>query len=137
MSERIQQSGVIPYRQTPGGVEVLMVTSTISRRWLFPKGMLEPGLTPAESAEVEAQEEGGVLGLAEDVPVSTYTRWRGDLLCEVTLYPMRVIKQLKKRQWEEARFREREWVSLAEAERRLAGTTMGGVIADFRTWLSG
>ncbi len=114
-----------------------MVTSSNTGRWLFPKGMLESGMTPAESAELEAFEEAGVLGMAGTTPVSSYRyRKRGLGRAVVLLFPLLVQHELKKKKWEEARHRRREWVSLDEAEIRLEGTPMARVMADFREWIA-
>ena len=40
-----RQSAVLPYRQGPDGLEVLLVTSRKRSRWVLPKGIVEPGLT--------------------------------------------------------------------------------------------
>jgi phosphohistidine phosphatase len=55
-----RQSGVIPVRKTDEGVEVLLVRSRSGRRWVIPKGIVEPCLSPAASAPKEAEEEAGV-----------------------------------------------------------------------------
>ena len=50
----IPQSGVIPYRVREGQVEVLVITSSDGLRWVVPKGLVEPGMTAADSAAKEA-----------------------------------------------------------------------------------
>jgi phosphohistidine phosphatase len=67
-----RQSAVIPYRRGPNGLEVLLVTSRKGKRWVLPKGVVEPDLTPAVSAEKEAMEEAGVRGAVDDEPLGTY-----------------------------------------------------------------
>jgi phosphohistidine phosphatase len=57
-----RQSAVIAYRRRPRGVEVLLITSRKGTRWVLPKGVVEPGLSPATSAAKEALEEAGVRG---------------------------------------------------------------------------
>ena len=58
-----RQSAVIPYRKRPNGLEVLLVTSRKGTRWVLPKGVVEPGMTPAASAAREALEEAGIRGV--------------------------------------------------------------------------
>ena len=41
-------------------------------RWIFPKGGVEPGLTQAQSAALEAFEEAGVHGRIEEMPFARY-----------------------------------------------------------------
>ena len=67
-----RQSAVIPHRKGPNGLEVLLVTSRRGTRWLLPKGVVEPDLTPAVSAQKEAMEEAGVRGQIDDRPLGTY-----------------------------------------------------------------
>jgi 8-oxo-dGTP pyrophosphatase MutT (NUDIX family) len=52
-------------------VEFLLVR-TRRGRWTFPKGGVEPGLTPAQSAALEAYEEAGVHGRIEEVAFTSY-----------------------------------------------------------------
>ena len=37
-----RQSGVIPYRVRKGNLEILLITSRRERRWIIPKGIIEP-----------------------------------------------------------------------------------------------
>lgn len=55
------------------GIEFLLV-QTRGGRWIFPKGGVEPGLTPAQSAALEALEEAGVHGRMEALPFARYFR---------------------------------------------------------------
>ena len=87
----LRQSGVIPYRQGAGGVEIMLITSTNTGRWQVPKGMLEPGLTAVESAEQEGFEEAGVFGQAHEEAIFAYRyRKSGRWPARVDLYPMPV-----------------------------------------------
>jgi ADP-ribose pyrophosphatase YjhB (NUDIX family) len=54
-----------------------MLVQTRGGRWIFPKGGVEPGLTAAQSAALEAFEEAGVHGRMEAIPFGRYFR-RGD-----------------------------------------------------------
>ena len=60
------------YRISDGKVDFLLVR-TRKGRWIFPKGGVEVGLTQAESAALEALEEGGVHGSVEETPFSSYS----------------------------------------------------------------
>ena len=51
------QYGALPYRVGPdGAVEILLVTSRETRRWIIPKGWPIKGLKPSKSAAREAAE---------------------------------------------------------------------------------
>ena len=57
------QYGALPYRFTPmAALEILIVTTRQSRRWIVPKGWPIKRLTPSKSAAREAFEEAGVRG---------------------------------------------------------------------------
>jgi ADP-ribose pyrophosphatase YjhB (NUDIX family) len=57
------QYAALPYRFTPdAALEILLVTTRRSKRWIIPKGWPIKGLRPAKSAAREAFEEAGVRG---------------------------------------------------------------------------
>lgn len=66
-----QQVAAVCYRIGSRGLEFLLV-QTRNRRWIFPKGGVEPGLTQAQSAALEAFEEAGVHGRIEEMPFARY-----------------------------------------------------------------
>jgi 8-oxo-dGTP pyrophosphatase MutT (NUDIX family) len=68
-----QQVAAVCYRLSDDGVEFLLV-ETRRRRWTFPKGSAEPGLTHAQAAALEAYEEAGVHGRIEEDPFTRYIR---------------------------------------------------------------
>ena len=112
----IEQSGVIPYRLEQGKIEILLVSSRKKKRWVIPKGIIEPDLTPQDSAAKEALEEGGILGevLPESVGTYTYEKWGG--VCRVVVFLLKVTSL--QANWLED-YRERQWFSLPEAQKRL------------------
>lgn len=74
-SAQLRQSrqlvAAVCYRIGSQGLEFLLV-QTRSGRWIFPKGGVEPGLTQAQSAALEAFEEAGVHGRIEEMPFARY-----------------------------------------------------------------
>ncbi len=68
-----EQAAAVCYRVSKRGVEILLVR-TRSGRWTFPKGGIEPGLTYAQSAALEAFEEAGVHGRIEALAFARYVR---------------------------------------------------------------
>jgi len=114
MAEGIyRQSGVIPFRVTPQGPKVLLVTSSSGKRWVIPKGIVEEGLEPDESAAQEALEEAGIRGLIHLPSVGSYeySKWGGT--CEVEVFLLEVRETLE--HWEEGDVRERRWCTVDEA----------------------
>eukprot|EP01041_Mallomonas_annulata_P039872 gene39872-biopygen31591 len=58
------QYAALPWRRrADGGVDVLLITSRDTRRWVIPKGWPIKMLKPGPSAAQEAFEEAGVLGV--------------------------------------------------------------------------
>ena len=72
-----QQVAAVCYRMRGGDIEFLLV-QTRGGRWIFPKGGVEPGLTHAESAALEAFEEAGVHGRMEKISFARYLRRKPD-----------------------------------------------------------
>src|SRR6476620_6477998 len=67
------QYAALPYRRRAHSlVEILLVTSRDSGRWVIPKGWPIPGLAAHNSAAREAMEEGGVLGQVGDHAIGIY-----------------------------------------------------------------
>ena len=108
-----QQSGVIPYRMVDGNFEILLITSRRRGRWIIPKGIVEPGFTPAASAQKEAEEEAGIVGSVSAAPVGEYRyqKWGGE--CTVQVFTLHVQTVLDT--WPEAADRKRQWMALHEA----------------------
>ncbi len=116
------QFGAIPYRISDGGdLEILLVTTRSTGRWMIPKGWPIEGLTGPGSAKQEAFEEAGVRGSIDDEAIGsfTYLKLLDDtslaVQCKVTVYPFLVKKQFKV--WPEKSQRKRKWF-----EARLAMT---------------
>src|SRR5215467_12359285 len=66
-----QQVAAVCFRILSTGVEFLLVR-TRRNRWTFPKGGVQPGLTHAQSAAIEAYEEAGVHGRIEEAAFAQY-----------------------------------------------------------------
>ena len=66
-----KQVAAVCYRVHDGEIDFLLVR-TRKGRWIFPKGGVEPGLTYAESAALEAIEEAGAHGRMEEASFTAY-----------------------------------------------------------------
>jgi len=126
-----QQSSVVPWLKEDDEVSVVLITSQ-SGNWIVPKGLVEPEITPIESAAKEALEEAGVLGNAEPVLLSTYdyNKWGG--VCHVKLFPLAVSTLLE--DWDEKDWRERQIVPLSEAA-QMVKPVLQPVLEDFGRWV--
>jgi 8-oxo-dGTP pyrophosphatase MutT (NUDIX family) len=105
----INQAAALPVKDG----QVCLVTSSSGRRWVIPKGMMEPGKTRGEIAIQEAWEEAGIVGLLQPNPVGTYQYAKYGGTCLVTVYLMQVTEVLE--DWPERNVRKRVWVSPDEA----------------------
>ncbi len=116
--ERIRQVAAIPFRlNAKGDIEVMLVTSRTTRRFIVPKGWPMKGKSGRKAAMIEAQEEAGVLGKTLKDPAGTYTYWKrlstrfarvdvvGDMLA--------VTEDLAN--WLDAKRRQRAWLAPADA----------------------
>lgn len=127
-----QQSSVIPWIKLDEQLSIVLITSN-SGHWIFPKGLVEPDMTPAESAAKEALEEAGILGHAEPVVLSSYQyqKWGG--VCHVDVFPFEVSELLE--EWDEQDWRERRIMPFTEAI-RIAKPILQDVLEDFGQWMN-
>lgn len=116
------QSAVIPYRIRKGRVEIMIVSSSRNKHWLVPKGIVEPGLSPQESARKEAYEEAGVDGQIEDY-IGSYEQKKWGAKCSVAVYSMRVTHTLAKKALLEPH-RKRRWVPIEQACKQLQSSSL-------------
>ena len=124
-----QQASAIPFRVGDSGLEVLLVTSIRSGKWILPKGNVDRGSTPAQTAETEAQEEAGVAGSVCSTPMATYDYEKGSTHLWVQVFPLRVERMLE--EWPESKLRRRRWVSLDEAKRLVDQPRIRSVLERF------
>ena len=109
----LTQYGTVPVRKVGDGrVEILLVTSRATRRWVVPRGNPILGLAPHQAAAQEAWEEAGVRGAVTDESIGCYRydkrRKDGSLVAaEVHLFRFDVVEILD--DWPERHQRERRW----------------------------
>jgi len=116
----IRQVAALPVRKTQdGSLEVLLVTSRDTGRWVLPKGWPSRRLKDKDAAAREAKQEAGVVGKISSKPIGNY-RYRklegqSSRLVEVSVYILKVQKE--KKRWREQAERERRWFPVAVAAR--------------------
>lgn len=126
------QTGALPWRLSGSkDIEVLLVTSRGSGRWMIPKGWPMPGKSLAEAAAQEAFEEAGVKGTVDPKPLGTFRHVKqslltGDLEVNIVVHPMWVDCQLRK--WPELGQRKRKWFSRKEAADRVESAELSELI---------
>lgn len=112
------QAGALCMRDGDRGVEVLLVSSLNTRRWIIPKGWPMNDRSLAGAALQEAWEEAGVRGQVEETALGSfvYDKIRKEGLtipCEVHVF--RVAVTATEKRYPEAKRRKRKWVPLAKA----------------------
>src|SRR5262249_19062195 len=68
VSDVIRQAAAIPLKAG----QICLVTSSSGKRWVIPKGIIDPGKTAGEIALQEAWEEAGLVGVLQPQPVGSY-----------------------------------------------------------------
>jgi phosphohistidine phosphatase len=108
----IKQSGAVPIRFQNAEPLFLVINNRNKTRWLVPKGVIENGQTPVETAVKEVMEEAGVAGEIWEQPLGAYTYRKWEDICSVDLFALFVTKVYEN--WEEDYFRQRRWINWQE-----------------------
>jgi 8-oxo-dGTP pyrophosphatase MutT (NUDIX family) len=128
------QYAALPWRQAGRRLEILLITSRETRRWVIPKGWPIKGRAPQEAAAVEAAEEAGVEGEIEAAAVGSYSylkRIADDrtIPVQVIVFPLQVLGQTE--QWKEKEQRELSWFPYRKASAMVAEPALKRLIRDF------
>lgn len=117
-----KQIAALCWRYHHGDLEVLLITSRDTGRWVIPKGWPMKGKQDYEAAAQEAWEEAGVTGRAKKKPIGVFTYKKGvkssrDLDCSVTIFPLKVDKLASR--FPEKGQRRRKWMSPKKAANKV------------------
>lgn len=130
------QVAALPWRLSGGEVEIMLVTSRGTGRWVLPKGWPEASERLAEAAAREAGEEAGISGgIAEreagrfyyEKVLPTGLEWH----CEVHVFPLEVDNVADK--WPEMKKRKRSWFRAVDAAKLVSEPDLAELIARFGT----
>jgi 8-oxo-dGTP pyrophosphatase MutT (NUDIX family) len=105
----IQQAVALPVSKG----QLCLVTSSSGKRWVIPKGCMEPGKTAGEIALQEAWEEVGLVGALTHKPIGSYLYEKYGNLYHVIVFRMHVTAAAE--DWPERTFRQRCWLSPTQA----------------------
>jgi 8-oxo-dGTP pyrophosphatase MutT (NUDIX family) len=114
----LRQVAALPWRKKNGRIEILLITSRETRRWVIPKGWPMESLADNDAAMREAFEEAGVAGRVSEKAFGRFSYEKiqktGDRNeVEVTVFELEVEKPL--RDWPEKDERKRQWFTAKEA----------------------
>jgi 8-oxo-dGTP pyrophosphatase MutT (NUDIX family) len=128
------QYAALPWRRVEGRLEILLITTLTTKRWVVPKGWPLEGCSPSECAAQEAFEEAGVIGTMASKPVGSFDyrkrRKTGDeIACHVAVFDLEVERQ--RRAWPEKAMRQTCWCSVDEALARVSDPGLKRLIANF------
>jgi 8-oxo-dGTP pyrophosphatase MutT (NUDIX family) len=119
MSKGTLQYAALPWRRAPhGAVEVMLITSRDTGRWVIPKGWPVPGKSPCDSAALEAREEGGLVGPIGEAAIGRYGYDKRlpdgtAVACTVAVFALEVERQMES--WPEQEQRRTQWFDLEAA----------------------
>jgi 8-oxo-dGTP pyrophosphatase MutT (NUDIX family) len=126
------QYACLPFRERgDGSIEVMLITSRGTRRWVIPKGWPMKGRKPHASAAREALEEAGLVGEVGKVPIGSYRYGKrlksGEVVpCQVEVFPLEVKSQRKR--WPEKGQRSLRWFDPAEAAAAVEEPELKGIL---------
>ena len=130
-----QQFAALPWRRTDeGGVEVLLITSRETRRWVIPKGWGKKNEPATAAAAREALEETGVEGEVAELAVGIY-RYEKQLKSgrvesvEVAVYALQVAHEHE--EWPEKAVRDKLWTLAHEAAGLVDEPELRALLAGF------
>jgi 8-oxo-dGTP pyrophosphatase MutT (NUDIX family) len=131
--EHGKQVAALCWRLKPT-LEVLLITSLSSKRWILPKGWLIEGLSPAESAAREAFEEAGVAGKTGGKAIGSYhylkeRKGGGGVPCRVDVFALQVAAQME--DWPEKDAREIVWLPVEQAAVRVSEPGLRELLRNF------
>lgn len=128
------QVAALPWRRKGGRIQVMLITTRESKRWIVPKGWPEDGEEFSIAAAREAHEEAGIAGAIATIETGRYFYSKAaaggdDIHCEVLVFALEVNGVASK--WKEKGQRSRKWVSPSKAAGMVAEPGLGEIIAAF------
>ncbi len=128
------QVAALPWREGDNGIEIMLITSRDTGRWVLPKGWPEAREPLCQAAAREAGEEAGLRGTVSPLEAGRYFYAKvlatgEEVPCEVLVFPLHVDRVADRRK--EKRARTRKWVDSTEAVQMVNEPDLCQVIAGF------
>ena len=126
MVETLRQAAAISFCRRDGVVTFCLITTAAGDKWGVPKGVIEQGGTPIDTALKEAQEEAGLRGAVIGDKLGSYvhTKWGSTFMVDV--YLMEVSQEDD--DWQEKSLRQRRWCDGPTALRFVGRRPVGTVL---------
>jgi 8-oxo-dGTP pyrophosphatase MutT (NUDIX family) len=130
------QVAALPWRRHESAVEIMLITSRDTGRWVLPKGWPQAREPLCSAAAREAAEEAGLTGRISPLEIGRYfyakTLASGEEVpCEVPVFPLQVDGVAER--WKEKNARVRKWAPVAEAATMVNEPDLSQIIAYFGT----
>lgn len=127
----LTQFGAVCWRRLNGRLDVLLITSRDTGRWVIPKGWPVKGLNGSGSAGREAWEEAGVEGKVGKTCLGLFSYQKAlepdhCVPCVVAIYGLQVEKL--SRRYPEQKQRQRKWFAAAEAAALVAEPELSALL---------
>ena len=113
-----EKVAAVCYRMHASGIQFLLV-QTRRGRWTFPKGHVEPGLTHAQAAALEAFEEAGVHGRIEEASFARYVDYKHHHSSFASIRVSAHLCEVSRLESPPPPGRNRTWFSVEKAKQRL------------------
>lgn len=129
------QYAALPWRKAGDRVEVLLITSRESRRWVIPKGWPMKDMAPGPCAAQEAFEEAGVVGQTKRKTLGAYhydKRLRSGRLQHVRVMVYALEVREERDTWPEMNQRDRNWTTPADAASLVDEPELKTLLAKFK-----
>ncbi len=125
------QVAALPLRRAKsGGLEILLVTSRDTGRWIIPKGWPSKWMKDCKAAAREARQEAGVEGKIAPEAFGSYRYVKPEFgdgePIDVAVFLLAVRKEYKN--WRERNERLREWFSVRDAAGKIDDPGLSSLI---------
>lgn len=127
------QFGALCYRIVSDKVQICLITSRGTGRWVIPKGWPMHKKTPADAAAVEAWEEAGLTGVVHDQCLGAYSYVKplskSPTPVVTMVYPLHV--KAVHSDWPEKSERRRKWFSRKKAAAKVDERELRAILLNF------
>lgn len=128
------QCAALPFRRRGSKIEIALVTSRGTGRWVIPKGWPQEGCEPWDTAANEAYEEAGLKGTVGKHAIGSFRYLKklhllASTVCDVEVFPLEVEAELA--DWPESGERERAWFKPRDAAEAVDERDLSQLIYNF------